>query len=113
MIESLMNGVPMIAWPLHAEQKMNAAMLIEELGMVIRSTILPTKKLVTREEIQEMVRIFMQTKKGKSIRENAKKLKMSAKNALSEGGLSLSNGRVDPTQTTNQTWPGHPKGCKF
>ncbi|KAG5621145.1 hypothetical protein H5410_006363 [Solanum commersonii] len=87
-IESLTSGVPMIAWPLHAEQKMNSTMLTEELGVAIRPTVLPTKKLVKREEIQEMVRILMHTKEEKSIRENVKKLKLSAENALSEGGSS-------------------------
>nr|XP_009776112.1 PREDICTED: anthocyanidin 3-O-glucosyltransferase 5-like [Nicotiana sylvestris] len=90
-MESLTNGVPMIAWPLHAEQKMNAAMLTEELGVAIRPAVLPTKKLVKREEIQGMVRILMQTKEGKPIEEKAKKLKMSAENALSEGGSSYNS----------------------
>ncbi|MCD7454363.1 hypothetical protein HAX54_024532 [Datura stramonium] len=90
-IESLTNGVPIIAWPLHAEQKMNAAMLTEELGVAIRPAVLPTKKLVKREEIQEMVKILMQAKEGKGIREKAKKLKMSAENALSEGGSSYNS----------------------
>nr|XP_004233506.1 anthocyanidin 3-O-glucosyltransferase 5 [Solanum lycopersicum] len=90
-VESLTNGVPMIAWPLHAEQKMNAAMLTEELGVAIRPAVLPTKKMVKREEIQGMVRILMDTKEGKSIREKAKKLKISAENALSEGGSSYNS----------------------
>ncbi|XP_059281721.1 anthocyanidin 3-O-glucosyltransferase 5-like [Lycium ferocissimum] len=90
-IESLTNGVPMIAWPLHAEQRMNATMLTEELGVAIRPAVLPTKKVVWREEIQGMMRILMQTKEGKCIREKAKKLKMSAKNALSEGGSSYNS----------------------
>ncbi|KAK6796690.1 hypothetical protein RDI58_004391 [Solanum bulbocastanum] len=90
-IESLTNGIPMIAWPLHAEQKMNATMLTEELGVAIRPAVLPTKKLVKREEIQGMVRILMDTKEGKSIREKAKKLKVRAENALSEGGSSYNS----------------------
>ncbi|KAH0699069.1 hypothetical protein KY284_013284 [Solanum tuberosum] len=90
-IESLTNGVPMIAWPLHAEQKMNATMLTEDLGVAIRPAVLPTKKLAKREEIQGMVRILMDTKEGKSIREKAKKLKISAENALSEGGSSYNS----------------------
>uniref|UniRef100_UPI0039E1FE51 Glycosyltransferase n=1 Tax=Nicotiana benthamiana TaxID=4100 RepID=UPI0039E1FE51 len=90
-VESLTNGVPMIAWPLHAEQKMNAAMLTEELGVAIRPAVLPTKKLVKREEIQGMVRILMQTKEGKRIKEKAKKLKKSAENALSDGGSSYNS----------------------
>lgn len=43
------NGILMIAWPLYAEQKMNAAMLTEELGIAERPEVLPTKKVVERE----------------------------------------------------------------
>ncbi|KAF5798678.1 putative anthocyanidin 3-O-glucosyltransferase [Helianthus annuus] len=43
-LESVTNGVPMIAWPLYAEQKMNAAMLTEELKVAVRPEVLPTKK---------------------------------------------------------------------
>ncbi|XP_009623100.1 anthocyanidin 3-O-glucosyltransferase 5-like [Nicotiana tomentosiformis] len=89
-VESLTNGVPMIAWPLYAEQKMNAAMLTEELGVAIRPAVLPTK-VVKREEIEGMVRMLMHTKEGKTIREKAKKLKMSAQNALSDGGSSYNS----------------------
>ncbi|KAH0699059.1 hypothetical protein KY284_013274 [Solanum tuberosum] len=67
---------------------MNSTMLTEELGVAIRPMVLLTKKLVKREEIQEMVRILMHTKEEKSIRENVKKLKLSAENALSERGSS-------------------------
>ncbi|KAL7231955.1 hypothetical protein ACSBR2_010053 [Camellia fascicularis] len=35
-LESLTNGVPMIAWPLYAEQRMNATMLVEELGVAVK-----------------------------------------------------------------------------
>ena len=31
VVESIISGVPMIAWPLYAEHKMNAALLAEEL----------------------------------------------------------------------------------
>uniref|UniRef100_A0A2N9HG59 Uncharacterized protein n=1 Tax=Fagus sylvatica TaxID=28930 RepID=A0A2N9HG59_FAGSY len=50
------------AWPLYAEQKMNAAMLTEELGVAMRPKIAPTKGIVAREEIEMMVRkVIMRT----------------------------------------------------
>ena len=33
---SVLNGVPMVAWPFYTKQKMNAFMLSEELGVVVR-----------------------------------------------------------------------------
>ncbi|EMS60552.1 UDP-glycosyltransferase 72B2 [Triticum urartu] len=35
-LESLASGVPMITWPLYAEQKMNAAILTELTGVALR-----------------------------------------------------------------------------
>ncbi|THG09829.1 anthocyanidin 3-O-glucosyltransferase 5-like [Camellia sinensis] len=88
-LESLSNGVPMIAWPLYAEQRLNATMLAEELGVAVKSKVLPTKKVVRREEIEEMVRTVMESKHGrKEMRERAKELQKSGKNALSKGGSS-------------------------
>ncbi|XP_059295176.1 anthocyanidin 3-O-glucosyltransferase 5-like [Lycium ferocissimum] len=87
-IESITNGVPMIAWPLYAEQRQNATMLAEELGVAVRPKVLPTKKVVEREEIEKLVRTVMQYKEGKELRENVKKLKMSAEKALNVGDSS-------------------------
>ena len=40
-LESILNGVPIIASPLFAEQKMNATMLTEEFGMAVQLEVLP------------------------------------------------------------------------
>ncbi|CAL5324767.1 hypothetical protein CsSME_00003885 [Camellia sinensis var. sinensis] len=89
-LESLTNGVPMIAWPLYAEQRMNATMLEEELGVAVKPKVLPTKKVVRRKEIEEMVTSVMESNKHgrKEMKERAKELKNSGKNALSNGGSS-------------------------
>ncbi|MCE3051634.1 hypothetical protein HAX54_050388 [Datura stramonium] len=97
IVESVMNGIPMIAWPLYVEQKMNANMLTEELGIAVRPMVLPTKKVVRREEIETTVRMIMQNEQGKAMREKAmrekvKELKMSAENALSKGGCEREGG---------------------
>ncbi|KAK4845142.1 hypothetical protein QYF36_001516 [Acer negundo] len=36
VIESVVNGVPLIAWPLYAEQRMNAVMLTENIELALR-----------------------------------------------------------------------------
>ncbi|KAK4396790.1 UDP-glycosyltransferase 72B1 [Sesamum angolense] len=35
-LESLVHGKPMIAWPLYAEQRMNATMLVEEVRVAVK-----------------------------------------------------------------------------
>nr|KYP50080.1 Anthocyanidin 3-O-glucosyltransferase 5 [Cajanus cajan] len=90
-LESLTNGVPLVAWPLYAEQRMNATLLAEELGLAVRPKVLPTKKVVGREEIARMVREVIpddQSLTSNSVRERVKEMQQSALNALSEGGSS-------------------------
>lgn len=81
----------MIAWPLYAEQRMNAAFLTEELGVAVRPEVLPTKEVVRREEIEEMVRSVMEFERGKGMRVRAKELKISGEKALSKGGSSYNS----------------------
>jgi coniferyl-alcohol glucosyltransferase len=90
-LESLVNGVPIIVWPLYAEQRMNATFLAEELGVAVRPKVLPTKEVVRREEIEEMVRSVMELERGKGMRERVKELKVGAEKALSKGGSSYNS----------------------
>ncbi|XP_019154932.1 PREDICTED: anthocyanidin 3-O-glucosyltransferase 5-like [Ipomoea nil] len=90
-LESLTNNVPIIAWPLYAEQKMNAAMLAEEVGVAVRPAVTPTEKVVRRQEIEGMVRTLLQYKEGEAIRERVKKLKVSGEIALSKAGSSYNS----------------------
>ncbi|XP_042514317.1 anthocyanidin 3-O-glucosyltransferase 5-like [Macadamia integrifolia] len=86
-LESMVNGVPMIAWPMYAEQKMNAAMLEEEVGVAVRTKELPTKRVVGREEIEKLVRVVME-KEGDAVRKKMKEVKESGLRAVGEGGSS-------------------------
>lgn len=87
-LESITSGIPMIAWPLYAEQKMNATMLSEELKVAVTLDVLTTKKVVGREEIERMVRVLMEGEEGKAMREKVKALKESADKAISIKGSS-------------------------
>ncbi|KAK9669932.1 hypothetical protein RND81_13G164900 [Saponaria officinalis] len=82
---SIVNGVPIIAWPLYAEQNMNATMLSENLGIAIRPEGKPSEVLVGREEIERMVKCVMDNEEF-GLRRRVKDLKKSAYEALKEGG---------------------------
>ncbi|TXG59589.1 hypothetical protein EZV62_014162 [Acer yangbiense] len=88
-IESIVNGVPMVAWPFYADHKLTAAMLTEEFGVAIRLKVSSSSNgVVGREEVKMMVRRIMVDEEGHSIRSRVKELKHSARKALSEGGTS-------------------------
>ncbi|KAI4314879.1 hypothetical protein L6164_027744 [Bauhinia variegata] len=88
-LESISNGVPMIAWPLYAEQNMNAALLAEELGVAVRAN--GREGVMGREQILKLVRRIMGEKDGKAMREKVKELKRSAVKALSKVGSSYNS----------------------
>ncbi|KAK1587513.1 hypothetical protein Q3G72_018640 [Acer saccharum] len=90
-MESVVNGVPMIAWPLYAEQKMNATMLTEELGVAVRSKEFLTNSIVEREEIERMVRRIIVDKEGDGMRSRVKDAQYSAHKALSIVGSSYNS----------------------
>ncbi|GJV67050.1 putative UDP-glucuronosyl/UDP-glucosyltransferase [Tanacetum coccineum] len=87
-LESITSGVPMIAWPLYAEQCMNATMLVENLKVAVRPQELPTKKVVGKEEIERLVRLLIEAEEGKAMASNVRRLKASAEEALSANGSS-------------------------
>ncbi|QHO14725.1 hypothetical protein HN51_030259 [Arachis hypogaea] len=82
VMESVCNGVPLIAWPLHADQMMNATMIAEEIGVGMKV------KVFGREEIGRVVRGVMKGEEGKAVKERVKEVKESALKSLAKGGSS-------------------------
>ncbi|KAL5777958.1 hypothetical protein ACOSP7_010884 [Xanthoceras sorbifolium] len=91
VLESITHGVPIIAWPLYAEQKMNAAMLTEEIGVAMKPVKGPEETVVRREEISRVVRLLMESKEGKLIRCRVKELQDSARRAPDIDGSSYNS----------------------
>ncbi|KAL5999870.1 hypothetical protein ACLOJK_034547 [Asimina triloba] len=87
VLESLQAGVPMVAWPLYAEQRLNRVFLVEEAKLA-----LPLKAdkhgFVTASEVGKRVRELMESEAGKAVAERTMGLKEKAAAALSLGGSS-------------------------
>ncbi|QHO06714.1 hypothetical protein HN51_065565 [Arachis hypogaea] len=79
VMESVCNGVPLIAWPLHADQMMNATMIAEEIGVAVKV------KVFGREEIGRVVRGVMEGEEGKAVKERVKEVKESVLKLLAKG----------------------------
>ncbi|CAN8270902.1 unnamed protein product [Cochlearia groenlandica] len=90
VLESLTKGVPIVAWPLYAEQWMNATLLTEELGVAVRTLELPTERVIGRDEVACLVRkvLVEDDEEGKKVREKAKEVKVSSQRAWTQGGSS-------------------------
>lgn len=87
VLESIVNGVPMIAWPLHAEQHINALLVTEGLEVALRPKS-SENGLVGREEIAKIIKSLVNGEEGKKILEKVIALKEAAAKALSENGSS-------------------------
>ncbi|GJY44160.1 anthocyanidin 3-O-glucosyltransferase 5-like protein [Tanacetum coccineum] len=90
-LESVKHGVPVIGWPMYAEQRMNATSLSNEVGVAVKMPVLGDRGeavLVGRKEIERVARIVMEGEEGKKIRSTAKELEASGSATLSRGGSS-------------------------
>ncbi|WMV11547.1 hypothetical protein MTR67_004932 [Solanum verrucosum] len=87
-LESVVHGVPLIAWPLYAEQKMNAVMLSEDVKVALRPKVNEENGIVGRLEIAKVVKGLMEGEEGKGVRSRMKDLKDAAAKVLSEDGSS-------------------------
>ncbi|KAF0919067.1 hypothetical protein E2562_028287 [Oryza meyeriana var. granulata] len=87
VLEAIMAGVPMLAWPLYAEQRMNKVFLVEEMQLAVAVEGYD-KGVVTAEEIDERTRWLMESDGGRELRERTLAAMRQAKEALSESGES-------------------------
>lgn len=86
ILEAVTHGVPMIAWPLYAEQRMNATILAEEIGIAIKPAAEPGASLVGREEVERVARLAIL--EGKDTRKKIRELKDSAARTMEIDGSS-------------------------
>lgn len=85
-LESVLNGVPLVTWPLFAEQRMNAVVLSESLKVGVRPKGNENGLLVEREEIGDVMKRLMEGVEGVKFRNRMKELKEAATNTLKENG---------------------------
>ncbi|XP_062076498.1 hydroquinone glucosyltransferase-like [Humulus lupulus] len=89
VLESVVNGVPLIAWPLYAEQKMNAVMLVDGLQVALRPRA-GENGVVGRDEVARAVKVLMEQscEEGKKVGNRMNELKEAAAMALGKDGSS-------------------------
>ncbi|KAE9617406.1 hypothetical protein Lal_00034508 [Lupinus albus] len=89
VLEAVCEGVPMVAWPLYAEQKLNRVVLVKEMkvGLALKES---EDGFVSATELGDRVKELMNSEKGKEIRERILNMKVSAVEAREEDGSSYS-----------------------
>ncbi|XP_031473912.1 UDP-glycosyltransferase 88B1-like [Nymphaea colorata] len=93
-LESMWFGVPMIAWPLYAEQGMNAIELVNVLGVGLglnREGGDGRNGIVRAEELWRAARRLMEGEEGRKVREKMKEMQELGRKAVEEGGSSYLN----------------------
>uniref|UniRef100_A0A0A8XP54 Glycosyltransferase n=1 Tax=Arundo donax TaxID=35708 RepID=A0A0A8XP54_ARUDO len=89
VLEAVMAGVPMLAWPLYAEQRLNLVFLEKELQLAVAVEGYDSEKgVVAADEVSTKVRWLMDSDGGRVLRERTLAAMRQAKEALSAGGES-------------------------
>jgi len=89
VLEAVMAGVPMLAWPLYAEQRMNRVFLEEEMRLAVAVEGYDSESgLVAAGEVAAKVRWLMESDSGRALRERTLAAMRQAHDALRQGGES-------------------------
>ncbi|XP_042492035.1 UDP-glycosyltransferase 88F4-like [Macadamia integrifolia] len=88
ILEAVSSGVPMVAWPLYAEQRMNKVFLVE--GMKLAMPMEESEDgLVSAAEVEKRVTDLMESEEGRVLRERSRKMKEEAMAVWSDSGSSM------------------------
>lgn len=88
-MESISNGVPILAWPMHSDQPMNVVLVTQiwRVGLVIKEWS-EREELVSSSKIEKFVKILMVSEEGDEIRKRANELGGTIRQSKDEGGVS-------------------------
>nr|QDD67296.1 glycosyltransferase [Epimedium pseudowushanense] len=98
ILEGVSAGVPMITWPLFAEQFYNEALITQVMNIGMKVGVERWSDwteqghvLVTKETVKKVVNQLMATEEGEEIRNRARMLKGLARKAVKEDGSSFTD----------------------
>lgn len=102
VLESICASVPILAWPMMAEQHLNARMVVEEIkvGLRVETVNGSVRGFVKWEGLKKTVRELMEGEKGKEVRRKVEEVRGAARKAVEDGGSSWHtlNQLIDETQ---------------
>nr|TKS15036.1 glucosyltransferase like family protein [Populus alba] len=89
VLEGIVAGATILAWPMEADQFIDARLLVEELGVGVGACE-GTATVPDSEELAKVIRESM-SEKGAGVKMKAKELRRKALEAVKEGGSSLND----------------------
>uniref|UniRef100_A0A453QZP5 Uncharacterized protein n=1 Tax=Aegilops tauschii subsp. strangulata TaxID=200361 RepID=A0A453QZP5_AEGTS len=84
-LEGVTAGVPMLCWPMYAEQRMNKLFMVEEMRVAVEM-VGWQQGLVKAGEVEGKVRMIMESEEGRELRVRAAAQKEGAAVAWNDGG---------------------------
>jgi hypothetical protein len=90
VLEAVVAGVPMVAWPLYAEQHLNKNVLVNDMKMAIDLEQREDDGFVSRDELERRVKELMESEQGRELREKSWKMREMALAALGSASGSSS-----------------------
>uniref|UniRef100_A0ACD5ZQK2 Uncharacterized protein n=1 Tax=Avena sativa TaxID=4498 RepID=A0ACD5ZQK2_AVESA len=106
VLEGVMAGVPMICWPMYAEQRMNKLLMVGEMGVAVEM-VGWLQGLVRAGEVEAKVRLVMESQEGRELRARAAAHKDCAAVAWKHGG----SGRAAFDQFLAEVESRQPRPC--
>ena len=92
ILESLWFGIPIVTWPLFAEQQLNAFKLVKELGLAVEMKLEYRNggdHLVLEDEVEKAIRCVMDG--NSDVRRRVREMGESSRKAVIDGGSSFTS----------------------
>ncbi|GJM99739.1 hypothetical protein PR202_ga16868 [Eleusine coracana subsp. coracana] len=86
-LEAITAGVPMLCWPLYAEQMLNKVLITEDMGLGLEMKGYKAG-FITAEEVEAKMRLVLESEEGGELRKRIAARKEEAEMALQDGGSS-------------------------
>ncbi|KAL2528855.1 UDP-glycosyltransferase 90A1 [Forsythia ovata] len=87
VLESICSEVPILAWPMMAEQHLNAKMVVEEIKIGLR--VERRNGIIEAESLKNKVKELMEGENGNEVRKKVKEVAEAARNSIKDGGSSF------------------------
>ncbi|XP_042516173.1 UDP-glycosyltransferase 88F3-like [Macadamia integrifolia] len=87
VLEAVCAGVPMLAWPLYAEQEVNKEVLVEDMKLAMPMEA-AEDGIVVAAEVEKRIKALIDSDEGAEMRERSREIREKALAAWAEGGSS-------------------------